>query len=290
MKNVVYICLKLLLLILLSSCANNNTPSDQQVPKELQMKLPHNLKVENFTIEQSENLGSEVEPLIKSRFSGKVLVTEPMYQVKNHILGNPVLKVVVSEGTEVNIFGISASKYERGSWQIRFEKLESSPKVPGRPISAWEAGKYVLADSDQERDLIAKNEKLTKEKQDKIENNVSRIAGKWKGAYICGQGKMGLTLDVSSVANTLSVTFKFYPINDDNNAEKGSFILSGNIDDKGSFKLSPQSWIDRPQGYFMIPMQGHIDSAGKKLMGSINAKGCSTFEVKRIQAKNTPAA
>lgn len=169
MKKVLYFYLPLLLAFTLTGCfSNKNEPSTKDILSALKFELPHYVEVKDVQVEVSENIGSEVEPQIRSRFKGEIVLTEALYKTKAAILDKEIIEEVVAKGMKFNIYGISSSKYRMEKWIIDFDKLEISPLVSGRPLSNWKTNEYVLSGSDEEGELIEENERqiALRKKQD----------------------------------------------------------------------------------------------------------------------------
>lgn len=160
MKKNFHFFLPLMIIVALTSCfSKNNELHTEDILSALKFKLPHYIKVEDIQVEVSENIGGEVEPHIRSRFTGEVVLTESLYKTKTTLLGKNILEEVATKGKELKLFGISSSKYTMGKWIVDFEKTTISPQVSGRPISSWKIDEYVLSGSDAEGELIKNNER-----------------------------------------------------------------------------------------------------------------------------------
>ena len=104
------------------------------------------------------------------------------------------------------------------------------------------------------------------------------VTGEWKGSYHCGQGTTGMTLTVEGSAEALTATFEFYPAEHGGDAATGSFTVTGKMTGDESFKLEPDAWVDQPDGYAMVGLEGEVAKEGKVLRGDITgARGCDRF-------------
>ncbi len=114
------------------------------------------------------------------------------------------------------------------------------------------------------------------------------LTGHWEGSYVCGQGKMGLVLDlVGKPDGTISGTFAFAPAQGSGPlAAKGRYSLKGALRDSGLFSLDGDAWIDRPEGYEMVGLMGLAGFSGMRIdgfSGQIKAEGCEGYSVRRVE-------
>ncbi len=105
----------------------------------------------------------------------------------------------------------------------------------------------------------------------------SDFTGHFEGSYICGQGETNLTLDtLAQDTGEIVVVFSF---GGNNNAPKGSYSLIGKW--SGSkFSLKSDKWIEQPNGYVMVDIDGEISERG--LSGNIINSSCTNFSALRI--------
>lgn len=159
MKVVGLICLSLLG-VMASGCGSQDVgPSDKRISKAIQVELPGFLELNELNIEASENVGSEVEPIVRTRFSGALRLREPLYQVERTILGKSVLSEVVSQGEEVKLFGVSTAELQQEQWRVEFDDIDLSPKLAGESLGSFRTGEFVFAGSTEEAALINEYER-----------------------------------------------------------------------------------------------------------------------------------
>ncbi|MFM5895133.1 MAG: hypothetical protein ACKOQM_11990 [Novosphingobium sp.] len=103
------------------------------------------------------------------------------------------------------------------------------------------------------------------------------VTGQFEGAYVCGQGKTALRLDLQAGPDgRLAGTFTF---GGSNGVPAGSFAMSGRWNPNG-FVLSGDHWINQPDGFSMVDLVGHLAGVGR-LSGEVKAQGCNSFDVTR---------
>jgi hypothetical protein len=110
------------------------------------------------------------------------------------------------------------------------------------------------------------------------------IAGIWQGRYVCLQGETLLRLTIlPEGAGPERAFFYFYPPPGTNPGETGCFTLTPGFE-KGSGKLALRMghWIDQPDGYIMVSLEGEIGPGGKTFSGRILSQGCADFTLTRL--------
>jgi hypothetical protein len=104
------------------------------------------------------------------------------------------------------------------------------------------------------------------------------VNGRFEGNYACGaEGKTKLVLDMQADANgRLKATFSF---GGTNNVPFGSYTMRG-LWSPESFFLTADSWIQQPDGFVMVNLDGYRGEGGE-LAGEILYQGCSGYSVSR---------
>lgn len=111
------------------------------------------------------------------------------------------------------------------------------------------------------------------------------ITGEWTGRYICNQGITALHLVIQKTAKpgAITATFNFGPPPENPEVPKGSYAMSGAYDRKARHVvLKGDRWLDRPFGYEMVGLDGHVVVEGDRITGRVPGMfGCSNFELRR---------
>ncbi len=163
-RSIIYF-LQLMLVLTLSGCfTNNNEPSTEDISNALKFELPNSVALQSFQIEVSENIGNKAEPLVRTRFKAKALLTENLYTSNTKILNKNLLKGTLEKNREIAIFGISYSEYKMDRWDVKFDKINMSPNISGKPLSNWASNEIVISGTDDEKALI-KEQSLLEEKK-----------------------------------------------------------------------------------------------------------------------------
>ena len=111
------------------------------------------------------------------------------------------------------------------------------------------------------------------------------ISGEWIGKYVCSQGITALKLNVSqSSSGALTATFSFGPLPENPNIPSGAYRMEGAFDPlTRKVKLHGVKWIEAPDNYVMVDLDGRVDTDGARIDGRVPPQwmGCSVFEVRR---------
>ena len=144
----------------LASCQNAGVqgPSTKSVKGKLTFELPEYITVKTLEVHASENFGSEVDPLIKARFSADAKLSEPLYERVADYSNTDVIRVQSEQGTPIIISGKYSATMQGQTWKVSFDDLDAAPNPRGRRLSNWSVGSYVMAGTSEEKALIKKDE------------------------------------------------------------------------------------------------------------------------------------
>lgn len=110
------------------------------------------------------------------------------------------------------------------------------------------------------------------------------LNGPWQGYYTCLQGDTAveLTLVHDPLSGALSAEFAFGPSPENPDVPAGRFALQGVFDPLFmAATLTPDRWIERPEGYGMVGVEAFYDPFGDRLDGWLDDPNCSDFAVTR---------
>jgi hypothetical protein len=80
-----------------------------------------------------------------------------------------------------------------------------------------------------------------------------------------------------------SAVFSFYATQRNPRLPSGSYSMNGSFDEKtGILQLGGSSWVNRPEGYDMVPLKGKIDLATNIFTGRIEFQGCLQFNLRKV--------
>jgi hypothetical protein len=112
------------------------------------------------------------------------------------------------------------------------------------------------------------------------------LNGPWHGYYTCLQGDtaVALTLVHDPSSGALAAEFAFGPSRENPDVPEGRFALSGAFDPLFmAATLTPDRWIDRPEGYGMVGVEAFYDPFADRLDGWLDDPACSDFAVERAR-------
>lgn len=149
-RALVVFCLAALLLVQPSSAEE---PSKKELSDALSFEIPGEWRVDDLTVEISQNNGSAVEPLIKSRFRADVKLFDDTYIPVANVQGVAILSPQLRKNEIKTIYGISTATLYMGSWKISFE-LQGQPFAnAGKPRGAY-PGRTLIGGSEEHRAFV----------------------------------------------------------------------------------------------------------------------------------------
>lgn len=140
-------------------------PSNNNVKGKLTFELPEYIAVQSLDVHALENFGSEVDPLIRARFSANAKLSEPLYLRVADYMNTDVIRIQSKAGTPITITGKYSATMQGNAWQVSFEDLDAAPNPSGRTLSNWSVGSYVISGSSEEKELIANEKKAAEERE-----------------------------------------------------------------------------------------------------------------------------
>jgi hypothetical protein len=89
---------------------------------------------------------------------------------------------------------------------------------------------------------------------------------------------------------SLTAVFHFFPVQANLDAQTGTFAMAGKYDQTtGELMLGGVSWIQRPEGYDMVPLSGRVMANENDFTGRVDFPGCQVFSLRRTsQSGSTP--
>ena len=113
------------------------------------------------------------------------------------------------------------------------------------------------------------------------------LSGEWAGSYTCYQGLTALTLTIERDGDRWSGIFAFGPDKANKGVPRGSYQLNLREID-GRFDMQPGAWMEQPEGYVAVALQGTMSADLHTLSGEVDFEGCETFETRRISPLPAP--
>ena len=113
------------------------------------------------------------------------------------------------------------------------------------------------------------------------------LSGEWEGAYSCYQGLTALTLSIEPDGAQWAGTFTFGPVKGNKAVPHGAYTLTI-TQDNGNYHMEPGSWIEQPEGYVTVALDGTMSPDLKTLSGAVLFDGCESFQVSRTTPPPAP--
>jgi hypothetical protein len=109
------------------------------------------------------------------------------------------------------------------------------------------------------------------------------IAGQWRGAYMCGDGLIGLTLDIGEpLGEHVPATFNFYALPSNPGVPNGAFWMGGSFSGNERLVLAAGGWLEQPPGYELLDLDGTLSADRRTYSGIIvGSPDCTGFFVSK---------
>ena len=236
--------------------------SDVSIPLDVFSTL-----VRAATIQQSDYLDTQVYSLA----DGSTTQT-PRFRIRFLRVGNVELRnVIASVGPKSSSPLLGQSFLARlGSWAI--DNNRQLLVING----SWSA----LADGPNSGPSTALSNSADSERESR-----GSIA-LFRGSYICARGLTALVLRIltPSSASETRAQFSFGPSQLNPSVTAGSFSMVGHVDlSRGTMTLRPIEWIQKPEPYVMVGLEGTSSDGGRSFYGRVVGAGCDSFSMLRIQ-------
>jgi hypothetical protein len=113
------------------------------------------------------------------------------------------------------------------------------------------------------------------------------LSGEWQGAYSCYQGLTALTLSIEPDGEQWAGRFTFGPVKGNKAVPHGAYALT--ITQNGdNYHMEPGDWIEQPEGYVTVALDGTMSPDLKTLAGAVLFDGCQSFQVSRTTPLPAP--
>lgn len=182
-----------LFLTLLTACSQLG-PDDGVLKKSLQLSLPAYWEVGSLNLENRENLGTQSDPSVQSRFKAIVRLKEDTFNEvessNSDSYSSKEAKSVIfisqseRKGKAVELYGVASSRQYMDSWRTDF-RFDNEPMAGlGQPRSFFR-GKTVLKNSQEEQVYKVEQEKQAeKERKESLEKFTSKeFTGDFRLSY-----------------------------------------------------------------------------------------------------------
>jgi hypothetical protein len=109
------------------------------------------------------------------------------------------------------------------------------------------------------------------------------ISGQWLGAYTCGEGLIGLTLDIGEpLGEHVPATFSFYALPSNPGVANGRFWMGGSFTGNERLSLAAGGWLQQPPGYELLDLDGTFSADRRTYSGVVvGSADCTGFFVSK---------
>jgi hypothetical protein len=109
------------------------------------------------------------------------------------------------------------------------------------------------------------------------------ISGEWRGAYTCGGGLIGLTLEIGEpLGDHVPATFSFYALPSNPDVPNGRFWMGGSFVGNDRLVLTAGGWLNRPPGHELLDLDGTLSTDRRTYSGLVaGSTDCTGFFVSR---------
>jgi hypothetical protein len=145
-------------------------PSQTELKQQLQANLPEYLQVSSFESKASDNLGTNAQPRIQTRFHARLTLKDDTFLQSSKLDSLPeerqegidFITKAATKGKTVDLYGVSLSRLVNEKWQTEFQYDTDPIPSLGRPRSSF-GSQTVLRNSSEEQDFITKVRKQIEE-------------------------------------------------------------------------------------------------------------------------------
>lgn len=140
----------ILALPLMSACGGPDGPGEEPVTRAVLEELGDGWELDDFTVEASENIGDEVEPVWKMRFRTDAELEDAVYQADpgGDYAGATMMERVADEGREAELYGVAEGRVSEGEWEVDVDFQTDVSDLPsGLTRDSMEALVAMVADS-----------------------------------------------------------------------------------------------------------------------------------------------
>lgn len=167
------LCLLIALPIFLSACFEKK-PSKDDIKASLISELPAFAKIETFSVEAMQGVGTDIEPVWVSRFKAEIKLNTETFIKDGNEYEAFFVRSFKKEGDLVQFFGKSTSKLYAGKW-VTSINFEGDPiDSLGIPLSSFPPSRIIVRGSSEEKEFYKEIEEKKKEREIRIQQELER--------------------------------------------------------------------------------------------------------------------
>lgn len=209
-------------------------------------------------------------------------------QIENRISRRKIVSLKKWDAT-ANIFSLQQPSYNRCKFMSLAQKIGQVIALSTLIFGSF-APTAFSATAPQENTKVSKPQTLLSQRRLSTFQQVKYLNGTWVGSYRCRQGITGLELTIRAKSKTdIDVIFSFFPHPKNLSIPSGSFRMKGKYKVFNSSRrpnvlsLKPTKWIDRPDRYRTVNLDGLVYPSKSKIVGNVSTSGCGKFQVEKLQ-------
>ena len=125
------------LLAFLSFASNSvaQEPNESDIGAAFSFQIPAVWTVESFTVEATQNVGTEVRPIYVSRFRSDVRLEQDTFSIVGRVGAHQILRPVLPAGHRLTIFGFAESVLEEGRYRHMYDLQGAALSGAGRTLA-----------------------------------------------------------------------------------------------------------------------------------------------------------
>ena len=156
----------LLILISFGLSKGNSFESDaKDISQAFSAYLPVFLELTSFNLVASENVGSKVEPVYKSRFNAIIKIRQDTFGAEKLFKGVAIIKRVKKAGEKITVYGISTSTLSEGKWKTKFRLERNYFDEIGMTVGSFKKSRIIVKGTPEEEAYYKELEKKEEEKR-----------------------------------------------------------------------------------------------------------------------------
>ena len=155
MKILKYITFAAVLFTFYTSAQAETKPSSKSLEQEIIWNLPGHVELKEFTLDASQNLGNEIDPLWGFRFHASVSIKTDLFDKLSSDDNVAFVRLVTKEGKKLEIYGKIYSKMYQGKWQNKIEIDGNAVLNLGIPKNQISGERIIVRGSEEEQQYYA---------------------------------------------------------------------------------------------------------------------------------------
>jgi hypothetical protein len=176
--------LALLLVVLtyvtFAACSGGNEPSIAQLETAVVQRLPANVAVDSFSVDEMEQSGNDDAPEYGARFRATVRTLGDLYEKDSMENGVLFVRLNTPTGSTTEVVGRIRSRVYQGSWQHNVG-IDGDPVADlGTPLDRFFGGRVIVRGSVEEKKFYAEAENKHAAPGEPMAAAARMLVGTWR--------------------------------------------------------------------------------------------------------------